>query len=74
MAYSFEKSAIGATELGVLKGDLWVRNSPGWSGNELYRPHDKPNFVKVNATLVPYFAWDNRQQGEMTVWLPLLPH
>ncbi len=73
-AFAFEKSTIEGTELGVLKGELWVRKSPGWSGSELYRPLGASKFEKVKATLVPYFAWDNRQHGEMTVWLPLLPH
>ncbi len=34
-SFTFEKSTIGAAELGVLKGELWVRKSPGWTYSEL---------------------------------------
>jgi uncharacterized protein len=38
-------------------------------GSELYR--DKPPKLReVSFTAIPYFAWDNRQPGEMLVWLP----
>jgi DUF1680 family protein len=26
---------------------------------------------EIHLVLIPYFAWDNRGDGEMTVWLPL---
>ncbi len=25
---------------------------------------------KIEIQLIPYFAWDNRGESEMTVWLP----
>ncbi len=28
-------------------------------------------FEPIMLRLVPYYAWDNRSQGEMTVWLPI---
>ena len=37
------------------------------------RPLEATTFEKVDATLVPYFAWDNREHDELTTWLPLLP-
>ena len=27
----------------------------------------------ADITLVPYYAWANREQGAMTVWLPVFP-
>lgn len=71
--FSFEKITIASTVLGVLKGKLLVSKAPAWQSNTLYRKLELPEFQKVQVTLVPYFAWDNREQGEMTVWLPLLP-
>ncbi len=71
--FSFEKATIGSTELGVLKGRLLVAKAPAWQPDILYRKLGLSGFEKVQATLVPYFAWDNREKGEMTVWLPLLP-
>jgi hypothetical protein len=34
----------------------------------LYRKH-APEYESVNATAVPYYAWGNREEGEMAVWL-----
>ncbi len=31
-----------------------------------------PELEKVAIRLVPYYAWGNRAEGEMTVWMPLL--
>jgi DUF1680 family protein len=71
--FAFEKALIGPAEVGVLKGKLRVSKAPKWGPNTLYRERTKPGFEELQTTLVPYFAWDNRDQGEMTVWLPLLP-
>lgn len=64
---------IGGSQMSVLKGELWVDSAPAWTGTQLYRPHGTSRFRRIAAKLVPYFAWDNRQQGEMSVWLPILP-
>jgi len=71
--FSCEKSVIGSTEINILKGDLWFRKSSEWTDTKLYRAYVAQGFEKIEATLIPYFAWDNRKQGEMTVWLPILP-
>jgi hypothetical protein len=39
----------------------------GWE-QELYQP--APAARPVDFTAIPYYAWDNRQPGEMVVWLP----
>lgn len=71
--FSFEKRDIAGNQLGVLTGELWVRKAGKFDEGELFRPIAAPEFEKRDATLVPYFAWDNREHGEMSVWLPLLP-
>ena len=38
-----------------------------WDGG-LYRT-DPPAVEETKLTAVPYFAWDNREPGEMLVWL-----
>ena len=38
-----------------------------WSG-ELYRP-DFASLRETTARFVPYFLWDNRDKGEMLVWV-----
>ena len=37
----------------------------------LYRPLRETELTPVRARLIPYYAWDNRGWGEMSVWLPL---
>ncbi len=37
----------------------------------LYRPLGAPTLKPVKARMIPYYAWDNRGWGEMSVWLPL---
>ena len=54
----------------VLKGSAQYRTLDGW-GERLYRPareYDEATFVAV-----PYYSWDNRVSGAMTVWLPEHP-
>ncbi len=40
----------------------------------MYRTLDKPAWETVKTTLVPYYAWCNRGQSEMTVWMPIIWH
>jgi len=55
---------------GLLGGVTVVRgtaSTEGWH-EQLYRPVGRAR--EVNFTAVPYYAWDNREPGEMVVWLP----
>jgi DUF1680 family protein len=56
----------------VLEGQAQAWPEAGWS-NELYRDLDQsgPSPRTIDVKLIPYFAWDNRGQSEMTVWMPL---
>jgi uncharacterized protein len=38
---------------------------------DLYRPVDPRPPHPIQLKLVPYFAWGNRGDGDMTVWLPV---
>jgi hypothetical protein len=40
-------------------------------GPELYVSLPPHRLEKFRARFIPYFAWDNRGQSEMSVWLPL---
>ncbi|MDC0739607.1 glycoside hydrolase family 127 protein [Cognatishimia sp. SS12] len=55
--------------LRVLSTDLQLRSS--WTSHELYAPLAKLPAATVKATLIPYFAWNNRPDNTMSVWLPL---
>jgi len=52
----------------TLEGEATVPGMDGWDG-ELYRPADETAVTTAPITAVPYYAWDNRQSGEMAVWV-----
>jgi DUF1680 family protein len=51
----------------TLRGPGSILEAEGW-GETLYRSRP-PASRQVEITAVPYFAWDNREPGEMRVWL-----
>jgi DUF1680 family protein len=38
----------------------------------MYQVTTKPVFKTYKTQLVPYFAWSNRGQAEMTVFMPVV--
>jgi DUF1680 family protein len=54
----------------VLEGRT-ERIPQGEWGRQLYRDLQDPEPEKIDIRLVPYYAWGNRTEGEMTVWMPL---
>lgn len=65
----------GATaELGraafVLRGTGLHRGEA--MGGPLYRPLSREPFRPFELTLIPYFAWANRGQSAMSVWVPVV--
>lgn len=51
----------------VIKGKGKKLDSSGWE-NKLYS-NDAPEETDIEITAIPYFAWENRQPGEMLVWM-----
>ncbi|MBR5111698.1 MAG: glycoside hydrolase family 127 protein [Clostridia bacterium] len=37
--------------------------------NRLYRPYGEVTRTKADLLLIPYYLWNNRGEGEMTVWM-----
>ncbi len=63
-----EKINIAGSELVSLRGKAeMVTNN--WS-NELYKELNNKN-QSIEIRLIPYFAWANRDESDMEVWLPL---
>lgn len=52
----------------ALHGSAEARKAGDWNGR-LYRDLQASTAIPVKLCLVPYYAWGNRGQGEMTVWL-----
>lgn len=38
-------------------------------GGDLYQDYETPELQRSLLTLIPYYAWANRSDGEMSVWL-----
>ena len=54
----------------TLRGQVYFSDgTEDWQG-QLYRPVNRPKVRAIETQFIPYFAWDNRGQSEMTVWIP----
>jgi DUF1680 family protein len=54
----------------VLEGKARVFDSEAW-GKTLYRKISPRKPKEIDIRLIPYYAWGNRGDSEMTVWIPL---
>lgn len=44
---------------------------PAWKRGDLYREVSFAPPRPIQVTMIPYFAWDNRGDTDMSVWMPL---
>ncbi|MEX0332602.1 MAG: glycoside hydrolase family 127 protein [Puniceicoccaceae bacterium] len=42
-----------------------------WDENQLYRPLRPQKLKSIDTRWIPYYAWGNRGDHDMTVWIPL---
>lgn len=64
----FEPELLGGVT--VLRGKALRRKPVEWS-DLLYQ--SLPSDEEISIVAVPYYAWNNREPGEMVVWLPESP-
>jgi len=62
---------IAGHQLTALEGEAIVVNNKKWNNDTLYRELQKADEKKVRIRLIPYYAWDNRGNQDMSLWLPL---
>jgi DUF1680 family protein len=53
----------------VVDADVGARPIDNWDNN-LYRPMRAASERPAKVRFIPYYAWSNRGQSEMSVWLP----
>ncbi len=63
----FEPDLLGG--VAVIKGRGLVTEPTDWT-DKLYQPVSSARPRSVGITAVPYCVWDNREPGEMVVWIP----
>jgi DUF1680 family protein len=56
----------------VITGEGKSVKSSSWS-DELYRPVASSGLAPTTLKAIPYYAWANRKQGKMTVWIESSP-
>jgi DUF1680 family protein len=61
--------AIGNSQVVALEGEGKLLQNT--FSNTLYKPLNKTT-KPITIKLIPYYAWANRGQTDMTVWLPLM--
>ena len=54
----------------ALKGEARLLQNNNWK-NKLYKEVNTAS-KPISITLIPYYAWANRGQTDMTVWMPLM--
>ncbi len=67
--FTTKEMTIDGSKITALETTARLADNGDWTG-KLYREvgaADKP----VKVTLIPYYAWGNRDKAEMSVWLPL---
>lgn len=64
-----ENGSIAGGTVVTLSGIANLRRQDSWKG-KLYQPLNKGSQT-VPVKLIPYYAWANRGESDMTVWLPV---
>jgi DUF1680 family protein len=68
--FSFRQEQLADTRVGTLTLPALALPSQPWSDQELYRPATRQTPRPFSLKVVPYYAWGNRGDTEMSVWLP----
>lgn len=64
----FVKDLLGGVT--VVQTKAYARTEDDW-GKKLYRRISPKKPKTINIRLIPYYAWGNRGDSEMVVWIPL---
>jgi hypothetical protein len=67
--FALVRREIAGTHMMAIETPALVLARPGWSADELYRELGAAAPRPFRLTFVPYFAWGNRGDTDMTVWL-----
>ena len=54
----------------VIEAKVLARLAGDWKG-KLYRPLSDAHETPIRVRFIPYYAWSNRGESEMSVWLPV---
>lgn len=55
----------------ALEAEFYCIDRTGFDRNRLYQTLSYHGMKHTKVRLIPYFAWDNREFGEMRIWFPI---
>ena len=64
--FETEEKEIAGQSLIAVKAQGWRQQKVQDAG--LYFTHTKTEYERTTLTWIPYYAWANREEGEMQVW------
>lgn len=63
----YEKDMLGG--IVCIKSNGLILDPNGWKNDQLYDFYKKETYTEKSLTWIPYYAWANRNCGEMLVWV-----
>jgi len=68
--FTAQRERIANASVLTLTFDALALQRPAWTGKQLYRQVDGQAARTIAVKAVPYYAWGNRGEADMTVWIP----
>ncbi len=62
---------IDGRNITALEGNMFCMNRTDYDRASLYQDLKYSGMSRTQVRLIPYFSWDNRDYGEMRIWLPV---
>jgi DUF1680 family protein len=69
-SFTLQPKKIGDSRVLAISWPAWKIARAAWRPNQLYRETTPVVPEPIELQLVPYYAWGNRGDTEMSVWLP----
>ena len=63
---------IQGRSMTALEGKALCLKRDRYDRNALYQKFRYSGAEEKDVRLIPYFAWDNREFGEMRIWMPVM--
>lgn len=68
-----EEVEIAGRKVTALRGSfLKKKTGEDYERNALYQDYEDLGYEEIQASLIPYFAWDNRGRDEMKIWMSVV--
>lgn len=69
--FAVRRLKIGNADVVALSVPVLALQRPQWQSGQLYRELGSSAARPAEVTMIPYYAWGNRGDTDMTVWVPV---